>query len=63
MRKTFEQFERVPVEVVVKILEKQTHFTKSDDQPNVKHKPVARRVRRAARRLSLAPKKVKVLTS
>jgi len=63
MRKTFKQFERVPVEVVEKILEQQTHFTKSDNHSNVKRKPVPRKLRRAARGSSLLPKKAEVLTS
>jgi hypothetical protein len=63
MRKPFRQFETVPVKVVEKILEQQTHFTKNDEHLNVKRKPVARKLRRAARRLSLVPKKSEVLTS
>jgi len=63
MRKTFQQFEQVPVAVVEKILEQQTHFTKFDKQPNVKRKAVARKLKRAARGLRLLPKKAGVLTS
>ena len=62
MRKTFTQFERVPVEVVEKILEQQTHFTKSDDHRKGKRKPVARKVRRASRGLSLVRRKIEGLT-
>jgi hypothetical protein len=58
MPKTFKQFERVPVEVVEKILEQQSHFAKGDPDP----KPVSRKARRAARGLHLLPKRTEVLT-
>jgi hypothetical protein len=61
MRKTFKRFERVPVEVVQKIVEQQSHFSKSDGDPNEKSKPLSRKLRRAARRFSTFHKKVKVL--
>ena len=62
MRKSFKQFKRVPVEVVEKILEQQTHFTKSDDHRNVKSKPTPRKLRRASRRLRLVPRKMEAQT-
>ena len=58
MRKTFKQFERVPVEVVEKILEEQSRIVKTD----AGHKPLPRKVRRAARGSNLLIMKIEALT-
>jgi len=57
MRKTYTHFERVPVAVVEKILERQQSFAKR----NGNRKLVVRRSKRAARGPSTLPKKVEVL--